>query len=267
LKQLLNVSLDDSVQLVTRLDSATGPVLPSIVTGVVVDTAVGDRAPLRQLDETINAARAQVKIARSERIPSLQIVSSYQRLYFPINTFPTLNQGVNNWTLGLSTTFPILDGGRIKGDETIAAAGLDQARAQREQTRQFAALDTRVALNQLAEADATWNASRGTAEQAQRAYAIDQVRYREGISTQTDLTQSRLQLEQARANRAQAARNLAVARVRLALLRDLPIQQNGAATAGAQQQQQPQQQQSAPTSTQAAAAGGATTGTTGSPQP
>ena len=104
---------------------------------------------------------------------------------------------------------------------------MQQARAQREQTRQFAALDTRVALNELAEAQATWEASRGTAEQAQRTYAIDEVRYREGISTQTDLTQSRLLLEQARANRAQAASNLAVARVRLALLHDLPLQSSG----------------------------------------
>jgi outer membrane protein len=183
---------------------------------------------------------------------------------------------VNNWTVGVSTNFPIFDGGRIKGDQLIAQAGLQQARAQREQTRQFAALDTRVALNSLEEAQATWDASRGTADQAQRAYAIDQVRYREGISTQTDLAQSRLLLEQALANRAQAARNLAVARVRLALLRDLPLQSGtgaasstqGAAGAVQQQQQQQQQQQTqqqrSGSSPQAA---GGTSGFTGSIQP
>jgi outer membrane protein TolC len=243
LKQLLNLPLDDSLRLVTRLDSATGPVLPSTAVGATPDTVVADRAPLRQMDEAIRAAQAQVTIAKSERIPSLAIVSSFQRLYFPTTGIPTFAQGVNNWTVGLSTAFPILDGGRIKGDQTIAEAGVQQARAQREQTRQFAALDTRVALNALEEAEATWNASRGTVDQAQRAYAIDQVRFREGISTQTDLTQSRLQLEQARANRAQAARNLAVARVRLALLRDLPLQASNAGSPGAAAQQQQQQQQ------------------------
>jgi outer membrane protein TolC len=193
-----------------------------------------------------------VKIARAERIPSFAIVSNYQRLYFPNSLVPQFGNGVNNWTVGLSTSFPIFDGGRIRGDITIAQAGLQQTRAQREQTRQFAALDTRVALNSLQEAQSTWDASRGTADQAQRAYAIDQVRYREGISTQTDLTQSRLLLEQALANRAQAARNLAVARVRLALIRDLPLQaQNnalgatGGGAAGATQNQQQQQQQQA----------------------
>jgi outer membrane protein TolC len=243
LKQLLNLPLEDSLRLVTRLDSTTGPVLPAAAVGATPDTVVADRAPLRQADEAIHAAEAQVKVAKSERIPSLAIVSSFQRLYFPTTGIPTFAQGVNNWTVGLSTNFPILDGGRIKGDETIAAAGVQQAKAQREQTRQFAALDTRVALTSLDEAEATWNASRGTVDQAQRAYAIDQVRFREGISTQTDLTQSRLQLEQARANRAMAARNLAVARVRLALLKDLPLQSSTAGSPGAAAQQQQQQQQ------------------------
>jgi outer membrane protein TolC len=265
LKQLLELPLDDSLHLVTRLDSTAGPVLPAVVTSQAVDTAVSDRAPLRQMDEAVRSAEAQVKIARSERIPNLQFVSNYQRLYFPPGYVPTWNQGVNNWTIGLSTNFPIFDGGRIKGDQTVAAAGVAQARAQREQTREGAALDTRVALNDLQEAEATWNASQGTAEQAQRAYAIDQVRFREGISTQTDLTQSRLQLEQARANRAQAARNLAVARVRLALLKDLPLQANAQAASSAQQQSQSQQQQQTQRSTNAGqTAAGGTSGATGS---
>jgi outer membrane protein len=251
LKQLLNLPLDDVLRLTTRIEGEQGPSLPAIAaSGQTSDTSAAVRAPVRQLDEAVKAAEAQVRIARAERIPSFQIVSNYQRLYFPSNAFPTLSQGVNNWTIGVSTNFPILDGGRIKGDKMVAEAGVQQAKAQREQTKQFAALDTRVALNALQQAEATWNASRGTADQAQRAYAIDQVRYREGISTQTDLTQSRLLLEQSLANRAQAARNLAVARVKLALLRDLPLTGgtgNAAPSQSAggaiQQQQQSQQQQ------------------------
>jgi len=49
------------------------------------------------------------------------------------------------------------------------------------------------------------------------------LRYREGLSTQTELQDVRLQLEQARANQAQAARDLQVARLRLTLLPFLPL--------------------------------------------
>jgi outer membrane protein len=260
-KQLLNISLDDTLTLTTRIEEASGPALPAIATNATPDTSVSSRAPVRELDEAVRASEAQVRIARSQRIPSLALVSSYQRLYFPANAFPSLGNGVNNWTVGFSSNFPILDGGRIRGDEIVAQAGVQQIKAQRDQARLFAGLDTRVALNALQQAQASWDASRGTSEQAQRAYAIDQVRFREGISTQTDLAQSRLLLEQALANRAQAARNLAVAKVRLALLRDLPLQtgtagasasQNGG---GAAPQQQQQSQQRSGSSSQPASGG------------
>jgi outer membrane protein TolC len=271
LKELLNMPLDTPVELTTRVEDSSNPTLPAIATAAP-DTAVSDRAPVRQADEALIASEAQVRIARAERIPTLAIVSAYQRLYFPAQLLPNLSTGVNNWTVGLSTSFPILDGGRIRGDKAVAEAGVRQARAQREEARQFAALDTRVALNDLAQAQSIWDASRGTVDQAQRTYAIDEVRYREGISTQTDLTQSRLLLEQAKANHAQAARNLAVAKVRLALLKDLPLQSGGttgtAAAQGAgaaiqqqQNQQQVQQQQFRSTNgTQSAPGAGAPTG-------
>jgi outer membrane protein TolC len=67
----------------------------------------------------------------------------------------------------------------------------------------------------------------GTVEQAQRAYEIAEVRFREGLSTQLELTESRVLLQTAQANRAVAARNLQVVRVRLSVLRDLPLAPNG----------------------------------------
>jgi outer membrane protein TolC len=70
---------------------------------------------------------------------------------------------------------------------------------------------------------ATWAATQGTVEQAERAYEIATIRYREGISTQTELTDARLLLEQAQGNRATAARDARVATARLRLLRDLPL--------------------------------------------
>ena len=193
-------------------------------------------------------------MARGERFPSLALTSNYQRLYFPQSGFPDLSTALQNWTVGGSISFNLFSGGRIRGGELIARANADEARSQLQQVRELAALDARIALNQLAEAEATWAASQGTVEQATRAYRIDQIRYREGISTQTDLSQSRILLEQATANRALASRDLAVARMRLALIRDLPLQAGRATQGGAR------------ASAAAAAATGATPGTRSTPQ-
>lgn len=250
LKQLLNLPMDQELGLTTQLDDSTAAmstVIAAVNAGsartvsqpAATDTNVSDRAPVRELEASVRAQRGLVRAARGERLPSLQITSGYQRLYFPSNFFPQWNSARANWTVGISASVPLFTGGRIKGDELVAQGNLDQTVAQLEQTRQLAALDARVALSALEQAQATWQASAGTADQAARAYSIDQIRYREGISTQTDLSQSRLLLEQALANRAQAARDLAVARVKLALLKDLPLQ---AGTTNAQSQAQSQSQ-------------------------
>lgn len=251
LKQLLNLPLDGTLSLTTRLDDSTaamGTVIAAVNAGSArvlsqpapPDTNVAHRAPVRELEASVRAQQGLVRAARGERLPALQITSGYQRLYFPSNFFPQWNQARANWTIGVSASVPLFTGGRIRGDELIAQGNLDQTAAQLDQTRQLAALDARVALTTLQQAESAWQASAGTAEQASRAYSIDQIRYREGISTQTDLSQSRLLLEQALANRAQAARDLAVARVKLALLKDLPLQ---AGTTNAQSQQAPSQAQ------------------------
>jgi hypothetical protein len=124
-------------------------------------------------------------------------------------------------------TVPILTGGRQRGDEMVARAELEQARAQRQQVEELAGVDSRSALAELVAARASWEASAGTITQAGRAYEIADVRYRAGVSTQLELSDSRVQLQQAEANRAVAARDLQVARARVALLPDLPLAMGG----------------------------------------
>ena len=280
LKQLLNIPLDDSLDLSTPIEEPNGPTIPAVavngrmLSSAVTDTNISDRAPVREIDLNVRALEGQLIVAKAERVPTVAINTAYQRLFFPVTAFPSLNDYRQNWTIGVTASIPIFAGGRIRGDNMIAQANLDEGRARAQQTRELAALDTRVALNTYQQAEAAWRASQGTAEQAQRAYSIDQIRYSEGLSTQTDLTQSRLLLEQAVVNRVSAARDFAIARMRLALLRDLPLQAGGAGTPGASvtgtaasaalgqgaQQFQQQQQQQRTTTTSASLVGGQTGG-------
>jgi outer membrane protein TolC len=154
--------------------------------------------------------------------------SQYAKLNFPEDAFPS-GRFLTDWTIGVSLRLPLFTGGRLGGDRMIARAGVDQARLRLRQVEEQARLDTRNSIANAEEAEARWLATTGTVRQAQRAYEIAEIRYREGISTQTELSDSRLQLQEAQANRAQAARDLQIARVRLALIKDLPL----ATTSGA----------------------------------
>jgi outer membrane protein TolC len=238
LKQLLELPLDDSLELTTSIDqepaAITAGVSPvvGLTTAAAADTNVDDRAPVRQATENVKAQEGLLRAAKADRYPAIALTSGYQRLFFPATTFPELNDFRENWTVGVQMNVNLFSGGRTQGSVTMAEANLREARARLKQSREFAALDSRVAMSQLEQAEAVWRASTGTAEQARRAYSIDQIRYREGISTQTDLLQSQLLVEQALVNRAVAARDLAVARMRLALLKDLPLSASAGATGG-----------------------------------
>lgn len=254
LKQLLNLPQATTIALTTSLgDSASSVHLTRLASNLVRnvgDTTTAVRAPVRQAAQALRAQEGVVRVARAERLPSVAIVSQYGRVAYPEGGLPDWNQFRTNWTVGVSMSVPLFTGGRISGDNMIAQAGLLEARARLQQTAELAALDTRSALAQLNAAEASYNASAGTAQQASRAYSIAQVRYQEGISTQLELSDSRLMVQQAEANRAQAARDLQVARIRMALLPDLPLgvgsSTSNAASAGqngtGSQQMVPQQQ-------------------------
>jgi outer membrane protein TolC len=225
LKQLLEIPLADTLSLVTPLGDSTDSLPPPPLGTLTADTGVEARASVRQAAEAVNAAEGTAKSVRGGALPQVKLTSSYARLGYPDDVFPSWSDFVNDWTVSLGVSLPLFTGGRISGERQVARANVDEARLRLKQARELAALDNQSADATLAAAEAAWAASAGVVSQAQRAYEIAELRYREGLSTQTELGDARVQLQQALANRAQSARNLQVARVRSALLGNLPVTQ------------------------------------------
>jgi outer membrane protein TolC len=238
LKQLLDLPPDYPLQLADALgDEALPPptvfaervvavekILRAAETGassLQVNATLPERTAVAEASTTVRLREASLKLIETQRMPSVTLNSSYSRIAYPDNGLPTFNR--SNWSVGASMSVPILTGGRQRGDEAVALAELEQAKAQRQQVEELAALDTRSAWAELVAARAAWEATAGTIQQAQRAYQIANVRFTNGVSTQLELSDARLSLQQAEANRTQAARDLQVARARVALLPNLPV--------------------------------------------
>jgi outer membrane protein len=235
LRQLLDLPLDIPLALTTELGDTTTRAIPeSAGVEAATDTSVSARAAVRQSEELVRAAEGRRQVAAGQQLPSLRLSSAYARIGFPGSAFDLGNtEFVSDWNVALRLEVPLFTGGRIRGEKMVANADLAEARLQLEQTREQVSLETRDVLAQLEAARAQWDASAGVVEQATRAYEIAEVRYREGISTQTELSDARLLLQQAQANRAIAARDLQVARVRVELIRDLPLSGNSGGASGA----------------------------------
>ncbi|HVT38418.1 MAG TPA: TolC family protein [Gemmatimonadaceae bacterium] len=239
LRQLVGIPLTQPLTLTTPIrDEGIAPPEPRAIDltvpiaipggpqGMVPDTNVNHRSSVRQAAANVTAQDYALRAQKWNRLPTVQLSSNYQRFaYPPDGTFlpNSFAAYYPNWTASLGVAFPVFSGGRLEGDRMVAEANLAEARQSYEQVKEFAALDARTALNQLEQAQAGYAASVGTDAQAARAYAIAEVRFAEGISTQVELQQSRTQYEQARLNRVLAARDLEVARLRVVLLKDLPV--------------------------------------------
>jgi outer membrane protein TolC len=222
LKQLLDLPLGDSLTLTSQLDDST-LALPKGTDEFSGDTTVGQRAPVVQATAAVDASAGRLRTATGEMYPAVVLQSTYNRFGYPKTGLPQWDQMRPDWNVVLALSMPLFTGGRIHGAKDAARATLADARLRLEQTREVAEIELQNAITTSAAAQATYDASSGTAEAAQRAYEIGQIRYHEGISTQTELADARLLLQQAQAQRAQAARALRVARLRLALFRDLPL--------------------------------------------
>ena len=173
-------------------------------------------------------------IADAQRKPAVALQSAAGLVNYP-SAFPGVDDWRKNWTVSLGVQLPILTGGRIKAEQNIARADLDSAKAQLQLTKELSDLDDASARASLGAARADWEVAAGTIQQAARAYEIAELRFREGLSTQLELSDARLLLAQAQVNRARAARDLQLTRVRLALLPELPLGAGagaGAATGG-----------------------------------
>lgn len=237
LKQLLRLPLQQPLTLTTpirddaaALASALAPVTLADARTVAPDTNVSARATVRQAEAQLRAQELALTAARLARFPSLQLSSNYQRFAYPPEgtLLPSdLELYFPNWTVSLGLSFPVFNGGRIAAERVVAEANVAEARALVEYSRDGAALDALLSISALEQAQAAYAAAVGTDTQAERAYRIAEVRFAEGLSTSVELTESRVQLEQARLQRVTTARDLEMARLRLALLKDLPLVEGG----------------------------------------
>src|ERR1041385_1735986 len=194
LKQLLDLPLADSLVLTSRLEDST-LALPAKASEFSADTSLGVRAPVVQAAAAVDASAGRLRSAQGEIYPALVLQSTYNRFGYPKTGLPQWDSMRPDWNVVLGFSMPLFTGGRIKGAKDAARATLADARLRLEQTREIAAIELQNALTTDAAAQATYDASSGTAEAAQHAYDIAQVRYREGISTQTELADARLRSE------------------------------------------------------------------------
>lgn len=215
LAQALGLPPDSALELTSPLDVATE--------AERAEATAGERLVVTQAQAGVDQAEAAVRVTRSAGLPQVGVSGTLEFVGYPDDPLPPLDDWRTNLTAGLSVSMPLFNGGIIRAEIHGAEAAADQARAAARQVEQLAELDAASARATWDAARAAWAATSGTVDEAQAAYAIGEVRFQEGISTQAELADARLALAQALVNRARAGRDLQLAELRVRLLPDLPL--------------------------------------------
>jgi outer membrane protein len=225
LKRLLNLPADAALDLTTALvppDETTSPVVSADLPPLdAVQADLRTRASVRAAEAQVAAANEQVDIAKSAYLPSVSLTANLTRQAFPGGTFgiPGANDWRDDWSVGFAVQWPLFQGLRRTAQVDEAQASRHQAELQLAQLREAVSIEYEQAQGELERAQAQIAAAQRTVDQAQRVYELTEMRFEQGLTTQLEVEDARLSLQQARLNRVQAyhAAHVALARAERAL--------------------------------------------------
>jgi outer membrane protein TolC len=173
--------------------------------------ALAHRPEMAAAQANIDIAKDQIKIAKSDRLPTIALSASTGWADF--NNFPNLNN--NTWSLGLSAQFNIFDSGRTDSLISQAQSTTAITREQARQIRDNISLEVSGAYLSMKEAAKRIDTNKVAVEQAETDFKLDKERYGAGIDTNLDVIDAELALAQARTNYIQALYDLNTAKAQL----------------------------------------------------
>jgi outer membrane protein TolC len=221
LKRLANLPLDQPVRLTTPL-ALENDLIPVVATDSL---SVEERPALAAADADVDARRAAVKIYGGQRWPDLYLTSTLQEQAFPGDVWPNADQFRRNWDVSLRLSLPIFTGFRIEGQVQTARAELSAAEAHRDRLHESVAIEVSQSRAELDRSLSALAARKKTVTQARRAFELAGLRYTNGMSTQLEVSDARLQLQTAELNEASATRDylVALADLERAIGRPVPV--------------------------------------------
>jgi outer membrane protein TolC len=220
LKRLLNIPFSQPLELVTPLafEHDMVPVLETAAFGVDA------RPALTAAEADAEAREHLLRVEKGRRWPDLIASTSLSHEAYPGDRLPRSGEFVRDWDATIELRFPIFLGGRTFGAVQRAQAEYDQAVARRDQQRESAQLEVEQARRELERAMALLAARRETVRWANRAYELASVRFDNGLATQLEVSDARVQRGSAGVNEVQAVRDylVALAALERALGRPVP---------------------------------------------
>ncbi len=184
-----------------------------------VRAAMELRSDIRQLELNEDLRRTELRLEQVQYLPEISLFGNYiiQAQDNGSPNFFARGEGQRAYSrlVGVRVSIPIFQGFRRDARIDQKRALVRQAEAQSERGLDLAAAQVRNLVEAAEEAYLRARAQRLAVEQARRGFEIASAQYREGLSSQLELTDAEVALRQSEFNYAQAVYDYLVARAQL----------------------------------------------------
>lgn len=205
LLRVMNLRLDTPIVLEDGLETLP---IQDVALVSPIETAFDRRSDYRAQQGRMEAAQKRYDATRGERWPSLEAFADYGALgSAPSDSLPTRSVGIN-------LRVPIFDASR-EAREDAARSELEQERIRTEEFRQGVELEVRLALDDVATAEAEVEVSREGRDLAGEELERARRRYQAGVTTNIEVVDAQARLERAREAEIDARARYHVARIEL----------------------------------------------------
>ena len=190
IKNLAGIDVDTPLDLMGNLESY--PEVPSLLE---LDAILQQRPDYNALLWQEELYSTGVRAEKAAYYPSLSAVAAYG--YSAMSNDWALDNENNSWTVGLNLSIPIFTGGATRARVQKAQVSLNKARLELDRGRDNIAKEIKSVRLRLDESHERITSARATLGAAEKAFSIADATAKTGLTTQLQLKDSRIALDQA----------------------------------------------------------------------
>lgn len=187
-----------------------------------LDYAAMHRPELEQAKQNVEAAKGALRVAISGHMPQIAATASQNWNNNNGKNWPGDDNG--NWYVGVSVGWNIFDSGVTTSKIHGAEANLAKAHETYRDTVDLVNLDVRSNYLNLREAEKRIDTTKLAVSQAEEDYRIAQLRYMNGVGTNTDVLDAQVALTDAKTNYLQAMYDYNTCKTNLETAIGVPMQ-------------------------------------------
>ena len=200
---------------IPRTAKLLGQTMPPAVPAGLPSTLLERRPDIRQAEQNLRAANAQIGVAMAEFLPKIGLTAFAGKISPDLSTMAISGGTANAWSLAANASGPIFQGGKLIAQYRQAKAAWDEARLTYEQTALNALSDVANALIDREKLEGVCQQQARSVRAYQVAVSIATKRYMAGKASYFDVLDAQNELFPAENALAQTQLNQLLAIVQL----------------------------------------------------